>query len=61
VFRPSRERREDDHWLPAKTFVLVLGAVLGLAGMMFDTGWLITTGIVVLGAGVLIAAAGRRR
>lgn len=34
---------------------------MGLAGMALDIGWLVTAGIVVLGAGVLLAAAGRRR
>lgn len=61
MFRPSRERREDDRWLPAKTIILAAGAVLGLAGIMFDIGVLVTAGTIVLGAGLLVVAAGRRR
>jgi hypothetical protein len=61
VFRVSRDSRGSDAWLPAKLALLGVGAALGLAGMALDIGWIVTAGIVALGAGVLLAAAGRRR
>jgi len=52
VFRPSRERRGEDPWLPHRTLLFVAGAAAGMAGMALNLEWLVTAAIVLLGAGV---------
>ncbi len=55
MFRPSRDRTGSaDALLVWKVRLFVLGAVLALAGIAFDTSWLVWTGIAVLGVGMVL-------
>jgi hypothetical protein len=60
-FRPDRAPRGHDPLLGWKMGLFALGAGGGFAGMLFDAGWLITVGAVILTAGVLLRLAGERR
>lgn len=55
MFRPSRSGAGDpDPFLAWKVRGFVIGAALALAGMGFDMGWLVWSGIAVLAIGVLL-------
>ena len=61
MFRPDRKRRSADPTLPHRMTLLAVGAVLGLAGMMWQRRLLTSAGIVVLAAGLLLGVVSRRR
>lgn len=62
VFRPDRSRRAaPDPTLHARILLFSFGAGCALAGMYYDAGWLITAGIVVLAAGVVLSLINNRR
>lgn len=44
----DREPRKQDRWLNLKVGSFAAGAVLGLAGIYFDAGWLVWTAVGVL-------------
>lgn len=55
MFRPSRKRTgADDPLVAWKLRIFALGAALALAGIGFDTAWIVWVGIGVLGAGLLL-------
>lgn len=54
AFRPSRERRGPDPRLHLKILLFVIGAALGIAGMVLERTWLIALAIVLLAVGVLL-------
>ena len=59
MFRPSRAPRGADRWLPHKMLLFVIGAGLGVAGILSGRDWLINAGIVVLFIGLLLRFARR--
>lgn len=59
MFRASRARRSDDPGL--RMLLFAIGAVLGIAGMIFVIDWLVTAGIIVLGIGMVAGIRERRR
>jgi hypothetical protein len=60
-FRADRRPRGPDPFLQHKTLIFAFGAGCALAGMLFDADWLVTAGIVVLAAGVVLRLVGERR
>lgn len=59
MFRSSRDRKADATLGP-RVAIFAVGAVLGLAGIAFDRGWLVSAAIVVLAAGMIAGWRGRR-
>ncbi len=57
----SRERRPQDPFLELKAVLLVLGASLGIAGMVNNIPWLVYSGIAVIAVGMVIRIIQRRR
>ena len=53
--------RERDRFLELKALMLVLGASLGLAGMLTERSWLVWLGIAVIAAGILVRLIMRRK
>lgn len=49
-----RTRQEGDPYLPWKLRSFAFGAALGLAGIFFDSGWLIGIALGVLGVGFVL-------
>jgi hypothetical protein len=61
MFRVSRERSGEDRFFAIKVVLLVVGGALGVAGMVYEIGWLVWAAIVVVGAGIILRLiAGRR-
>ncbi len=60
LFRPAREPRGPDPYLRWKTLLFVVGAVVGLVGMLTRNGWLVGLGIAVLAAGMALRLLSRR-
>lgn len=60
-FRPDRRTRGADPFLAHKTILFSLGAGCAFAGMLFDAGWLVSLGIVILAIGVVLRFVGERR
>jgi len=60
LFRPTREPRPDDPWLPAKIALFAGGAGCGVAGMATGSSWLVWIGVVFLAAGLLLRFASNR-
>lgn len=60
IFRPDRRSRADDRFLPHKTLIFALGAMLGIAGIAFEIGWIVYAGIAVLALGVILRFASAR-
>jgi hypothetical protein len=59
VVRVSRRRRADD---PGPRMLLfAVGAVLALAGILFDIAWLVAVATVILGVGMVLGIVARRR
>lgn len=54
IFRPDRRQRGEDRYLPHKTLIFAVGAALGIAGIAFESGWLVYAAIVVLALGVFL-------
>lgn len=54
MFRPTRENRGEDRFFEVKAIVLVLGASLGIAGMIYQIDWLIWTAIAVVAAAIIL-------
>ena len=61
MLRPDRRRRSADPTLPHRMALLAVGAVLGLAGMLWQRPILTSAGIIVLAAGLLLGVVSRRR
>jgi hypothetical protein len=59
-----REPREPTpaqlRWVYPKIIIFVLGASLGLAGIASGIEWLVTAGVIVLAAGIILRLAGSR-
>ncbi len=58
-FRPSREATGPDPLLTWKVRLFVVGAALGIWGMVAETSWLVTVGLVILFVGMLLRFVGR--
>lgn len=54
MFRATRENRGEDRFFEVKAIILVLGASLGIAGMIYEIGWLIWTAIAVVAAAIIL-------
>ena len=54
MFRATRDNRGEDRYFEIKAIVLVLGASLGIAGMVYEIGWLIWAAIVVVAAAIIL-------
>jgi hypothetical protein len=61
IFRPSRERRGDDRLLELKALLFVVGASVGVAGMISGRAWLVWIAIAVVAAGVAVRLIGERK
>lgn len=61
IFRPSREKRGPDPFLPHKMFIMLFGGALGLAGMAFQLGWLVYTAVGVLAIVFVLDIVNKRR
>lgn len=59
MFRPSRSVRGEDRYFHARMALFLAGAACGLAGMAFDAGWLVTTGIVILAVAMILGIIAR--
>lgn len=57
----SREQRPRDPFLELKAVLLVLGASLGIAGMVNNLPWLVYSAIAVIAVGVGIRIIQRRK
>jgi uncharacterized membrane protein YoaK (UPF0700 family) len=56
----DRTRRGEDVWLGQKLLFFVVGAALGVAGMITGRQWIIWVAIAVLALGLVLRLAGRR-
>jgi membrane protein implicated in regulation of membrane protease activity len=56
----DRSRRGEDVWLGQKMLFFVVGAALGVAGMITGLQWIVWLAIAVLAVGLLLRIAGRR-
>ena len=54
MFRARRDRTGEDRYFEVKAIILVLGASLGIAGMVYQIEWLIWAAIAVVAAGVIL-------
>ena len=54
MLRPSREHRGDDRFFEVKVVLLVLGASLGIAGMVYKRSWLIYLAMACVMAGIIL-------
>jgi hypothetical protein len=61
MIRIDRSRRSDDIWLGQKMIFFVVGAALGVGGMVTGQEWLIWVAVAVLVLGFLLRVLGRRR
>lgn len=59
MFRVSREKAAGRFFV-VKTFLFVLGASLGIAGMVSQRDWLVVIAIVVLAIGVIFRLIDKR-
>ncbi len=57
----SHERRPHDPFLALKAVLLVLGASLGIAGMVNDIAWLVYLAIAVIAVGIVLRLVQQRR
>ncbi len=60
LFRPDRGRRTDDRTLPHRMALFATGAVLALAGLLWQRNILVNTAIAILLAAILLGLWGRR-
>lgn len=51
IFRPSREH-QNDRWFELRAALFVIGASLGIAGMVSARGWLVWIAIAIIAVGV---------
>ena len=51
---PSRSRRREDPYLPARVALMCVGAGLGLTGMLFNIAWMIWIALAALLAGLAL-------
>jgi membrane protein implicated in regulation of membrane protease activity len=56
----DRSRRGEDAWLGQKILYFVVGAALGVAGMITGLQWIVWLAIAVLAVGLILRIAGRR-
>lgn len=54
LFRPSRERRGPDRYLPWKIGLFALAALLAFAGMRTGAAWLVALAMLALATGVAL-------
>lgn len=56
MFRGSRyvESPEADRWVYPKVILFLVGAALGIAGMVAHIDWLVTVALAVLGVAILL-------
>ena len=61
MFRPSRRRSDgEDALLFWRVRLFALAAALALAGIAFDSSWVVWVGIAVLGVGAVVRFLGPR-
>jgi hypothetical protein len=61
MFRVSRERSGEDRFFAVKAAMLVIGAAVGIAGMVYQIGWLVWAAIVIVGTGIILRLIAARR
>jgi hypothetical protein len=62
MFRASRrDPAGSDRFFAIKVLILSIGAAFGIAGMLYEIGWLVWTAIAVLTIGVVLRMVGSRR
>ncbi|MGQ0814927.1 MAG: hypothetical protein ACT4O1_10740 [Gemmatimonadota bacterium] len=61
IFRAAREKKGDDRFFELKALLLVLGASLGIAGMVSQRSWLVLAGIGVLAVAMILRLFDNRR
>lgn len=61
MFRPSRDNRGDDRFFELKALILVLGASLGIAGMIYEIEWLIWAAIAVVAVAIILRMMANRK
>jgi hypothetical protein len=54
MFRARRDSRGDDRHFEVKAALLVLGASLGIAGMIYEIGWLVWAAIGVVAVAMIL-------
>ena len=54
MLRPTREPRGEDRFFEVKVILLVLGASLGVAGMVYKRSWLIYLAMACVAAGIVL-------
>ena len=54
MLRPTREPRGDDRFFEVKVILLIVGASLGLAGMLYNNEWLIWAALAVVAAAIIL-------
>ena len=61
MLRPDRSRRGVDRTLPHRMAIFAAGAVLALAGFVWEQGALVWIAIAMLAAGTILSVFDRRR
>jgi hypothetical protein len=60
LFRASRDSRRADRWLDLRLASFFTGAVIAMAGIMLDSGWLVYIAVGVLVIGMILGLLARR-